>query len=157
MLLLRTPRRETGALARQAATGADVPLSLRPERFVVEHARGEGVGRLTHDDAHGRGDRLQARGDVDGVADEQTLPGAGFDVEPHERLAGVDADADPARLPADARHVGEPFDEAQPGAHGALGVVLVRDRHAEGPTTASPMNFSTVPPCASITLRATAW
>ena len=48
------------------------------------------------------------------------------------------------------------LDDAQARADGALGVVLVGGRHAEHPATASPMNFSTTPPNASICLRAIA-
>ena len=41
------------------------------------------------------------------------------------------------------RHRG---DELERGAHRALGVVLLRDGRPETAITASPMNFSMVPP-----------
>ena len=50
---------------------------------------------------------------------------------------------------------GDARDQLERGADRSLGVVLVRDGGApQTAITASPMNFSTVPPCRSMTARA---
>ena len=63
------------------------------------------------------------------------------------------------------RRNGEPSSESRPGRligdakcrpHGTLGVVLVGRGTPNTPSTASPMNFSTTPPWASIAARAMA-
>ncbi len=58
-------------------------------------------------------------------------PEPGVDVEAHQGLAGVDADAGLERRAVRPRHALEGLDDAQAGAHGALGVVLVHGGHAE--------------------------
>ena len=58
-------------------------------------------------------------------------PLAGIDVEAHQGLAGVDADAHLDGLAGDAGQGVDLVDQAQAGAHGALGIVLVQRRHAE--------------------------
>ena len=58
-------------------------------------------------------------------------PEAGSTSRRDEGLAGVDPDAHLERLAADARQGVDLVDEAQAGAHGALGVVLVQRGHAE--------------------------
>ena len=73
----------------------------------------------------------EAGGDVDGVAGEEAAAGGGVDIEAHEGLAGVDADARLERRAVGAGHALERLEDAQAGAHGPLGVVLVHGRHAE--------------------------
>ena len=58
-----------------------------------EDLRGGGVRRRADGDRHRRGGALQAGGHVDRVADEEAFTGGGVDVEAHQGLAGVDADA----------------------------------------------------------------
>ena len=92
------------------------------------------MGRVADRDGHRRRRGLQAGGDVDCVAGEEALAARRIHVETHESLAGVDADADLRPLPADARQRVDLVDQAEAGADGALGVVLVErgnteDRH----------------------------
>ena len=58
--------------------------------------------------------------------------------------------ASPVRIPARARSSGsisgDRRDQVERGPDGALGIVLVRDGVPQTAITASPMNFSTVPP-----------
>ena len=74
-----------------------------------------------------------------------------------DHLTGVDADPHREAEAATALEIGVQPLEAPPhserGADRPRRVVLVRDRHAECAITASPMNFSTVPPSASISSR----
>ena len=126
------PVRARGAVAIQARQR----LALALERDGVAGVEGEdllggGVRGLADRDRHRRRRALQAGGDVDGVAGEEALARAGVDVEAHQGLAGVDADADLDGLAGDARQGVDLVDQAQAGAHGALGVVLVQRRHAE--------------------------
>ena len=58
-------------------------------------------------------------------------PEAGVDVEAYEGLAGVDADAHLRGAAVGAGHALERRDDAQAGADGAFGVVLVHGGHAE--------------------------
>ena len=58
-------------------------------------------------------------------------PLAGLDVEAHQGLAGVDADADLDGLPADAGQGVDLVDQPQAGAHRPLRVVLVQGGYAE--------------------------
>ena len=96
-----------------------------------EDLLGGRVRGLADGDRHRRGRRLQAGGHVDRVAGEEALARAGVDVEAHQGLAGVDADADLDGLAGDARQGVDLVDQPQAGAHGALGVVLVQYGHAE--------------------------
>ena len=131
-------RAQLGAGARQGGgrdPGAE-RLALALERNGVagverEDPVGRRMGGLADGDRHRRGRALQAGGDVDRVAGEEAFARAGVDVETHQGLTGVDADADLDGLAADARQGVDLVDQAQPGAHGALRVVLVQRRHAE--------------------------
>ena len=139
------PADELGAEAAQLGAGARqrrgrdpgaqrLLLALHRDRVAGvegEGLLGGGVGGLADGDGHRWGHRLQARRHVDGVAGEEALAARGVDVGAHERLAGVDPDADLDGSAADARQGVELVDDAQAGAHGALGVVLVHGRHAE--------------------------
>ena len=127
-----TPRRARGAVAWKTRTGSLLPFrSAGGELLVVEDERGRLAGRRADGDAHLGRDRLDARRGVDRVAGEEPLAGPGVDAEPDERLAGVDADPEPKRRAAEPLErlglVGDP----KGGADRALGVVLMRDRHAE--------------------------
>ena len=142
---LLLPADERGAEAAQLGAGARQRRGRDPgaQRFLLalhrdrvagvegEGLLGGGVGGLADGDGHRWGHRLQARRHVDGVAGEEALAARGVDVGAHERLAGVDPDADLDGSAADARQGVELVDDAQAGAHGALGVVLVHGRHAE--------------------------
>ena len=75
--------------------------------------------------------RLQTRRHVNGVSGEEALAAGWVDVEAHEHLAAVDPDADLDGSPADAGQCVDLVDQAQAGAHGALGVVLVEGGDAE--------------------------
>ena len=96
-----------------------------------EDLLGGGVGNLADGDGHWWRRRLQARRHVDGVPGEEALAARRVDGEAHEHLARVHADAHLDGLPADARQCVDLVDDAQAGTHGALGVVLVHNRHAE--------------------------
>ena len=71
-------------------------------------------------------------------------------------LAGVHAHADDElyaqRRPQLFVQLADSVVHAQRGTNRAQGIVLVQNWNAEKPTTASPMNFSTVPPWDSTTL-----
>ena len=97
-----------------------------------EDLLGGGVGRSADGDRHRRRGALQPGRHVHRVAGEEAFAARWVNVEAHQRLAGVHPDADLDRLPADAGQRVDFVDEAQAGAHGALGVVFVQDRHAEG-------------------------
>ena len=126
------PVRARGAVAIQARSGWLLPLSVTAWQASNEKTFSVAacVASPTAT-AIGGAARLQAGGDVDGVAGEEALARAGVDVEAHQGLAGVDADADLDGLAADARQGVDLVDQAQAGAHGALGVVLVQRGHAE--------------------------
>ena len=73
----------------------------------------------------------QPRRDVDGVAGHRPAVGGRF---ADDRLAGVDADAQPERLGLEVERRVQPLDrrnESEPGAHRALGVVVAGARNAE--------------------------
>ncbi len=106
------------------------PGPYRLECLVLDRARGLEVRRLADEYAVHRRGCLQAGGNVDEVRDDPLAPvhrHVGLD----ERLARVDADADAelaqAVLLAALQH-GIP--DRERGAHGSLGVVLVRHRDA---------------------------
>ena len=100
--------------------------------FEVDRLRRERVGGVSYEDAAWRGRTLQTRCGVDDVAHRGVL---GACQRADQDLAGVDADAhaDPraAGQPRCADEVSQRCLHAQRGAHGAFGVVLVRDRRAE--------------------------
>ena len=111
-------------------------LALALERDRVTGLEGEdllggGVRGLADGDAHRRRGGLQPRRHIDGVAGEEAFAGRRVDAEVDERLAGVHADAHLEGAATDAGQGVDLVDQAQPGAHRALGVVLVRRRHAE--------------------------
>ena len=117
---------------RQALTGPSKPLSCAGvDRLVFERLAGQpprGGG-----DHHGvrRGGRLQARGEVRRLADDVALLRlAGADQFADHDQAGGDADADLMRA-ADRRARATASIKRERGAHGVLGVGLVRLRIAE--------------------------
>ena len=96
--------------------------------------------RRADENAVDRRGRLQARRGVDDVARDERLALGRVRVERDQRLTGVDGDADlEAVLDQRVAH-------RERRTHGALGVVLVRVGAPKTAITASPMNFSTVPP-----------
>ena len=99
--------------------------------LVDDGADGEVVGRSAHDHAVGRRRSLKASGGVDGVAGQEATTRGGVDVETHESLAGVDADAGLQRAAVGTGSALQGIEDAQAGAHRPFGVVLVHDRHAE--------------------------
>ena len=101
------------------------------ERLVLNGAVRELVGQGADGDAAGRSGRLEAGGDVDGIASEEAAARGGVDVEAHEGLAGVDADADLERGAVRTGHPLESLDDTQAGAHGSLRIVFVHGGHAE--------------------------
>ena len=104
-------------------------LPLRGDRLrfaVVDRLPGRPLSLLADEHPVDRRRRLQARPGVDDVAGGHPLAGLRASSEPHERLAGVDADPH-LELVALAR----PVADRERGADSALGVVLVRGRRAE--------------------------
>ena len=128
-------RRGHGEGARGHERGDGLGLALevqRLQRVVGDRRRGGPAGAVAHGDAARLPGRLQARGDVDGVADDRVaLPHAAG-----QHLAGVDADP---QLEGDVVEVALELGvdlahrllHAEGGANGALGVVLVRHRCPE--------------------------
>ena len=92
-------------------------------------------GRLSDDDRARLGEGLDSRRDVGRISEGHGSRLRRTD-EPHGRLAAVDPDPDgevceaPCRLDV-ARVFGDDLEDAEGGAGGALGIVVVRGRHAE--------------------------
>ena len=103
-----------------------MPLACdRLRRAVVDHVARRAVGRFADEHAVHRRGRLEARGGVDHVAGGHRLAQARVGVERDEGLAGVDGD------PHLEAALGRGGADRERGAHGPLGVVLVRDGGAE--------------------------
>ncbi len=88
-------------------------------------------GHLAGDDAARLGGGLQARRHVHRVAGHRPAVGGRF---ADDRLAGVDADAQPQRVGLEVERCVQPLDrgdEREAGAHRALGVVVAGARDAE--------------------------
>ena len=87
---------------------------------------------------------LQASGRIDDVAGDHAL------ADRTQRHRGFAADdASPRRERCDARfdaHCGDRGDEFETSTNGTLGVILSCHRRSPIAITASPMNFSIVPP-----------
>ena len=115
----RAPPRRRSA---RALPFASIALRLS----VLDRALGRAERRLVDEDAVRRGRRLQPRRGVDDVARGDPLARLGSGAERDERLAGRDPDAD---LELAVRR--ERVADRERRAHGALGIVLVRDRRAE--------------------------
>ena len=116
---------------------AHAPQVLRAELLEVEAGLDLALRRRADEDAALAGELLEARGDVDGVAER--VPG----VVPVVAVL-LDADDDRPRVHADTdrerdavgrldllRVLGQRALDGERGAQGALGVVLVRDGDAE--------------------------
>ena len=101
---------------------------------------------LTDQDASGWRDALQARRSVDEVACDHAL------VRGAESDRGLSTQDSRARLKVRAQGL-DCLEKIDSRANGALRVVLVRDRRPQTAITASPMNFSTVPPYRVIVSR----
>ena len=111
-----------------------LPLELeRDRRSEPEGAMRRGEGALAHEDRPRLRDLFEARRDVDGVAGDDALVDLVSGGRDH--LAGVHADVDLQPHPVLPFEFGvqflEPLEHLERGAHGALRVVLVRDRRAE--------------------------
>ena len=92
---------------------------------VLDHPLGRAVGRSADEDAVHGGRRLEARGGVDDVAGDQRLAFRRVRVERDERLAGVDRRANLEAV------LDQRVTDRERRAHGALRIVLMRDRRAE--------------------------
>ena len=149
------PKRARGATARHTGTGSAFPFALdRLQRLVLEHALGRLIRALPDRDAVHRRLRLDPGGGVDDVAGDHPLARSG--------RASSSTTASPVFTPT-----------RTDSASGASAVVQLLDRLQDrnpartarsassscatgAPNTAmtaSPMNFSTVPPNASILPR----
>ena len=107
-----------------------------------------GLGRtssaLADEHRAGLRNRLYPRGGVDDVACDHALPlGGERDGGLARQNCGTQLQLRRTDLGPERRDGG---DEVEGGANGALGVVLLRDRGPQTAMTASPMNFSIVPP-----------
>ena len=151
------PKRASGAFAWKTRTGSDLPLSVAGfELLVVEDLRRRLVGVEADRDPHLGRDGLDPRGGVDRVAGEHPLSRAGHDPKTDERLAGVDADAERQRRSADASSSAASSAIRSAARTARSGSSSWAAGTPKTPTTASPMNFSTTPPYASIRSRAIA-
>ena len=101
----------------------------RAERLVPHGPVGRRVCHGTDDDLPGCGDRLEPAGGVHDVAHGRVVTAGAQG--PDEDLTGVDADAHPQVGAGIAVELLEALLHPQPGAHRALGVVLVCDRGTE--------------------------
>ena len=146
----RTPKRAGGdgepRLDRALAPSGD----QLPGRLVVDGVRGERERRLADDDATRWGHRLQAGRGVDHVAHRRVL-GTGERADEH--LAGVDADAHAdvhgAVTGGVGHRAGQRLLHPQAGAHGTLGIVLVR-RHGRAEQGEDAVTEQLVDPAAEI-------
>ena len=134
------PRWATTRSARHAGTGADLPLrTCSPTASKAIAALAARIVGLA--DQHGarRCDRLEPGRGVDEIAGDHALVRR---ADRDRRLAGQHPGPRLDRGAERAHRV----DQIEGGAHAALGVVLARGRAPQTAITASPMNFSTVPP-----------
>ena len=127
-----TPRRASGAGASHAATGSALPLAATGGSSSYSMTR-DVSSWVSAPTATPPGGAAACRRAAVFTASpvRKPRPEAGVDVEAHEGLAGVDADADLERSAVGTGHALEGLDDAQAGAHRALGVVLVHGGHAE--------------------------
>ena len=129
---VRRPVRATGLCGEPSEYRLRLALGDDRRQLLVDDGTGGELLRQDADgDAAGRGGGLEAGGDVDGVAGEETAAGGGVDVEAHEGFAGVDADARFKWRAVGANHALERLNDAQARADSALGIVLVHGGHAE--------------------------
>ena len=133
--------------SRYAASGSALPFELdRRQQLGRRRRRATSwYGLRAEQDLAGRRRLLETRRDVDRVARHEPLLRAGDD------LAGVDADPQqpsesrPALAAARAQRAARAPQARRPRATAGMPKTAI---------TASPMNFSTVPPCRSIAARA---
>ena len=143
---LSAPRApETTRTARHSRMRPVLALQLVRAGVLVDDRRlGRPPGRLADEHLARLGPRLDPRGGVDDVAGDHPLA---LGADRHRRLAGhhagPGAQVGDANLVAERGHRG---DQVERGPHGPLGVVLGRVGVPQTAITASPMNFSTVPP-----------
>ena len=108
-----------------------VALALGAKRLqwqVLEYALRCAIRRFAHGDGIDRSACLDSRGGIDHIAGHESLSAFRPSVEIDDHLSGVDTDADGERL---CERGGERVDDRERGSHGALGVILVRERCAE--------------------------
>ena len=134
----RAPRRHGRGLALEG---------LLPGLFEGDRLAGGPLGRLAHEHGPRLGHGLEPRGGVDEVAGDHALVRR---AERDRRLAGQDAGAGLDRRAERADRV----DQVEPSPDGPLGVILVGVGAPQTAITASPMNFSTMPPYRPMTSRA---
>ena len=147
------PNRARAWDASQTATGSDFPFASTGGRFAVVHSVSRGaICRLVDEHAVDRRGALETSGGVDDVAGGHSLAGIRLCIELDERLAGRDPHAEL-----------EPLLELRTRGWRAPHVPRAPDR-PRAPTgapksaiTASPMNFSTVPPYRSSSVRTRSW
>ena len=126
---------------RQARPCPSARASPRPRRRSPARSRAASPRRR---DRAGLGGRLDPRRGVDEVAGDHALAlGAERDRGLAGEHAGAGAKLAAPDLVAERGHGG---DQVERGPHGALGVVLGATGVPQTAITASPMNFSTVPP-----------
>ena len=130
-----TSRSEARARRERAKERERLCLALhlhRLELLVLEDALGRAVRLLRDGDAVDRRRRLEAGGGVDDVAGDDALALLRTGAERDDRLARVDPDP---HLQRERRVFGvqllDRLEDAEPRAHGTLGVVLVRDGRSE--------------------------
>ena len=117
---LRPPTSATTRIARQASTGAALPLSCCSPAFSKAIALlRSALGRLPDEDGARLGDRLQSRGRVHEVAGDHALVGR---AQGHGRLAGQDPGSGGNRRSEGT----DGIDQLEGRSHGAFGVILVR-------------------------------
>ena len=142
------PKRERGATASQTTTGSRLPLRLDRRRLaVLDHVGRGAVGHLTHQHAVDRRGRLDPGCGVDHVSRNHPLPLRG--------RASSETSASPVltatRSSASAsRATSRIASAARTARSGSSSCTTGAPKTA---TTASPMNFSTVPPKRSSSAR----
>jgi hypothetical protein len=148
-------RLEAGRLLRAAARGGHSQCTVDRHRFrlplqlvlagglVGDRRLGRAPRRLADEDGPGLGNGLDARGSVDEVARDHPLA---FDAERDRRLAG-EHPTRAARLPARSGTASTRSSAART-ARSASSSFATSVLHTA--ITASPMNFSTVPPYTEI-------
>ena len=141
--------------ASQTRTGSALPLaSTGAASRVLDRALGRAVRRLVDEDAVHRRGRLQPRRRVDDVARGHALARLRPRIERDERLAGRDRRSGPRASPSSASAHSRIASAARTARSGSSSCATGAPKSA---MTASPMNFSTVPPKRSSSARTRAW
>ena len=139
-----TPKRDRASTASQTSTGLALPFATTGSRSRGSRSRDRSPGRSTASTRTRSSCAAACSREAVFTTSPDAIPSPGSGgAERDERLAGRDPDPD-----LDVLLVARPLADRQRRTHRPLGIVLVADGAPNRAITASPTNFSTVPPCA---------